>query len=300
MAAVMGMSPAEEVQAGTVPRTTKLGILHPGNMGISLAASAQKGGCEVYWASEGRSPRTRERAERFSLHDAGTLAELCKACSLIISVCPPHAAEDVAEQVLDRGFAGLYLDANAISPMRVMRISEKMTMAGVAFVDGGIVGGPAWEPGQTWLYLSGEQAQAVADCFSAGPLETTAIGEEIGKASALKMCYAAWTKGSTALLCAILATAEALGVWEELQRQWARDWPGFDEQAVGRVRRVTSKAWRFAGEMEEISATFEEAGLPAGFHAAAAELYRRIAHLKDAAETPALEDVLASLILTAD
>lgn len=275
---------------------TRMGILHPGNMGISVAASAQKGGCEVYWISEGRSAQTRERAEKHHLHDAGTLADLCNTCSVVASVCPPHAAEEVADQVLACGFSGLYLDANAISPLRAVRIGERMTAAGVAFVDGGIIGGPAWEPGQTWLYLSGGRAGEIAACFDGGPLQTAVIGEAPGKASALKMCYAAWTKGSTALLCAILGTAEALGVWPELQRQWEQDWPGFSGQSVTRARRVTAKAWRFAGEMEEISATFAGAGLPGGFHAAAADLYHRMAHFKDAPQAPPLEDVLDALI----
>jgi 3-hydroxyisobutyrate dehydrogenase-like beta-hydroxyacid dehydrogenase len=278
----------------------KLGIIHPGNMGISVAASAQNSNCEVYWASEGRGVQTRERAEKFALHDVGTMANLCQRCSVLVSVCPPHAAEIVAEKVLSHGFVGLYLDANAISPQRAVRIGERMTAAGVSFVDGGIVGEPAWEPNRTWLYLSGRDAEEVENCFSAGPLETTVLGEAPGKASALKMCYAAWTKGSTALLCAILATAEALDVWKELEQQWERDWPGFAQQAVTRVQRVTAKAWRFAGEMEEISATFAEAGLPEGFHAAAANLYRRIAHFKDAPSTPPVEEVLAVLARPTD
>jgi 3-hydroxyisobutyrate dehydrogenase-like beta-hydroxyacid dehydrogenase len=273
----------------------RVGILHPGQMGISIAVSAQKGGCEVYWASEGRTSRTRERAERFNLVDAGTLANLCQACSAVLSVCPPHAAEEVAGQVLALGFTGLYVDANAISPQRTMHIGDKMGGAGVDFVDGGIIGGPAWEAGETWLYLAGERAHEVASWFRAGPLETAVVGKEAGKASALKMCYAAWTKGREALLCAIVTTADALGVWEDLQRQWERDWPGFSQEAGGRVRRVTAKAWRFAGEMEEISATFESAGLPGGFHAAAADLYRRLAGFKDAPAVPSLEEVLAAL-----
>jgi len=273
----------------------KLGIIHPGAMGISVAASAQNSGCQVYWASEGRSAQTHERAERFDLYDATTLGNLCRICPVLVSVCPPHAAEDVADAVLSHGFTGLYLDANAISPRRAERIGERMMAAGVTFVDGGIVGGPAWDPGETWLYLSGVGAETVADCFSAGPLETAVIGAAPGKASALKMCYAAWTKGSTALLCAILAAAEAFGVWEELEQQWDRDWDGFADQAVNRARRVTAKAWRFAGEMEEISSTFDQAGLPGEFHAAAAVLYRRLAHFKDAPSKPSLEEVLAAL-----
>jgi 3-hydroxyisobutyrate dehydrogenase-like beta-hydroxyacid dehydrogenase len=274
----------------------RLGILHPGNMGISVAASAQESGCEVYWASAGRSAQTLQHAERFRLHDASTVAKLCAACSVVVSVCPPHAAEDVAEQVAACGFSGLYLDANAISPQRTVRIGETLEAAGASFVDGGIVGGPAWEPGQTWLYLSGERADEVAVCFDGGPLEVQVLSAEIGQASALKMCYAAWTKGSTALLCAIVAAADRLDVWPALQRQWERDWPGFPEQAANRVRRVTAKAWRFAGEMDEISATLEIASGHGGFHAAAADLYRRIAHFKDAASTPLLDEVLAALV----
>ena len=274
----------------------KIGVLHPGNMGISIAASAQNNGHTVYWASEGRSAQTRERAERFSLLDAHTLEGLCSTCSIIVSVSPPHAAEEVANQVIVHSFEGLYVDANAISPQRTKRIGQAIEEAGATFVDGGIIGGPAWERGRTWLHLAGRNAETVAACFSDGPFETNVIGEDIGKASALKMCYAAYTKGTTALLCAILAASDKLGVREELQRQWSRGGAGLAEQAPERVTQSTAKAWRFVGEMEEISATFTEAGMPGGFHAAAALIYERIANFKDATSTPSLENVLAALL----
>lgn len=275
--------------------TKNIGILHPGQMGVSIAASAQNSGHEVYWVSEGRSAQTVERAERVGLADAGSLQRLCQTCAVILSVCPPHAAEAVANQVASLGFNGVYLDANAIAPRRVVRIGQRVADAGASFVDGGIIGGPAWQPGQTWLYLSGNAAHDVAACFAAGPLETCVIGEDIGKASALKMCFAAYTKGTTALLGAILATAESLGVRPDLERQWSRDGSDFAAKTVQRVRGVTAKAWRFAGEMEEIAATFAAAGLPGEFHLAAAELYRRIAHFKDAPAMPELEAVLSAL-----
>ena len=275
---------------------TKLGILHPGQMGISVAASAKNSGCEVYWASEDRSSQTQVRAEGHGLKDAQTLEGLCQDSDVIISVCPPHAAEDVARQVLTTGFQGIYVDANAIAPQRAIHMGQMMVAAGIEFVDGGIIGGPAWEPGRTWLYLSGEKTQDVADCFSAGPLEISQTGEEIGKASALKMCFAAYTKGSTALLCGILAAADSLGVRDELETQWSRGDSDFAEQTQNRVRRVTDRAWRFEGEMKEIAATLARTGIPGGFHIAAAEIYRRMAHFKDESETPALEDVLKALL----
>ena len=276
----------------------KIGVLHPGMMGICVAATVQNSGHEVYWASEERSLQSRERAAKFNLSDAGTLAALCEICPVIISVCPPHAANEVAAQVRSQSFQGVYLDVNAISPQRTIRIGQTMGEAGVDFVDGGIIGFPVWERGKTWLYLSGERAQEAAAFFSGGPLETSVVGDEIGKASALKMCYAAYTKGTTALLCAILATAEVQGVRGELETQWSRDWTNFGEQAGERVRNVTAKAWRFAGEMAEIAATFREAGLPGEFHAAAETIYRRLAGFKDAPATPALEEVLQRLAQT--
>ncbi|HMP41822.1 MAG TPA: DUF1932 domain-containing protein, partial [Roseiflexaceae bacterium] len=191
-------------------------------------------------------------------------------------------------------FHGLYLDANAIAPQRVVRMAELLASAGIDLVDGGIIGGPAWQPG-TALYLAGPRVAEVAACFGSGPLAVRVLDATIGKASALKICYAAYSKGTTALLAAILAAAEHYQVAQALREQWDHDDPVLATQAERRARQATAKAWRFAGEMEEIAATFAAAGLPDGFHLAAAELYTRLAHFKDAATIPELADVLAAL-----
>ena len=276
---------------------SKIGILHPGEMGVSIAASAINNGHQVYWVSEGRSDKTRARAEKYNLIESSSFSQFCQTCEIILSICPPHAAEEVAKSVSEAGFRGLYLDANAISPQRPLRIGKLMTAREIQFVDGGIIGGPAWTPKETWLHLSGEHATEIASCFLEGPLETKVIGKEIGKASALKMCYAAYTKGTTALLTAILAAAEALNVREELYQQWDKDEAEFSNHVNRRVRRVTAKAWRFEGEMKEIAATFHGVELPDGFHQAAAEIYQRMASFKDASETPSLDNVLKVLLI---
>jgi 3-hydroxyisobutyrate dehydrogenase-like beta-hydroxyacid dehydrogenase len=273
----------------------KIGIISPGAMGISVAATMQRSGFEVYWASAGRSGHSVARAQEHNLLDAQTLPNLCTTCQALVSVCPPHTAVTVAEDVLAAGFTGVYLDANAIAPHKATHIAEMMTAVGNVFVDGGIIGGPAWEPQRTWLYLSGEEAELAASLFAAGPLETAVIGDRIGQASALKMCFAAYSKGTTALLSLILAGAEALGVRADLEEQWSRGGSDFAAQTQQRVRRVTAKAWRFEGEMHEIAATFGSVGLPAGFHEAAAIIYQRLAQFKDTEATPALLEVLAAL-----
>ena len=261
-------------------------------MGVSVAASATHSGHEVYWVSEGRGQKTSQRAKENHLLDVGTLEQFCQNVDIILSVCPPHAAEAVARSVVEQGFKGYYLDANAISPQRAIKIGQMMQANGIHFVDGGIIGGPAWNSKETWLYLSGGDAQIIAACFSKGPLETRIIGSEIGKASTLKMCYAAYTKGTTALLAAILATAESLGVRGELYQQWDMDDTNFSEQVNRRVTRVTAKAWRFEGEMHEIASTFQAAGLPGGFHESAAEIYRRMGPARGASEALSLDEIL--------
>ena len=275
---------------------TNVGILHPGAMGVSIAATMVNSGYPVWWASDGRSEASRARAAVHQLQDAGLLADLCARCTVIVSVCPPHAAAATADAVIAQGWRGLYLDANAIAPNNAQRIGAAISAAGGTFVDGSIIGGPAWEPGKTWLYLSGEAADEMAAYFAAGPLETEVIGKAVGKASALKMCFAANTKGATALLCAVAAAAEQLGVRDELERQWSRWEAGAAEQNERRIRQVTQKAWRFVGEMAQIGDTFAEAGVPDGFLRAAEDVYQRMAGFKDADDLPEYEDVLRAVI----
>ncbi len=272
-----------------------IGFLHPGAMGISLAVSAQATGHSTFWLPEGRSEASRKRAEDQNLSESRSLADMCEICDIIISVCPPHAALDVAQQILDCSFSGIYADVNAISPQKAKSIHELMTSGDIDFVDGGIIGGPAWEVESTWLYLAGQKAAEVANCFQGGLLETELMGPEIGRASAIKMSFAAYTKGSTALLCAIMAAADEMGVREELEKQWSRGGSDFAERTHNRLRRVTAKAWRFSGEMEEIAATLKDSGLPDGFHLAAAEIYRRMTHFKNSGSLPELNEVLESL-----
>ena len=89
------------------------------------------------------------------------------------------------------------------------------------------------------------------------------------------MAYAAWTKGSAALILGVRALARAEGVEDSLLAEWALSQPGLDRRSRGAARSAAAKGWRWAGEMEEISASMTADGLPGGFHDAAAEVFRR-------------------------
>lgn len=272
-----------------------VGLLHPGAMGSSVGAAATPR-ARVLWASDGRGAATLARASHAGLEDVGTLDALAAASDLIVSVCPPHAAEDVANAVAAAGFAGLYLDANAISPERTRRIAGIIEAAGGSFVDGGIIGGPPWRPATTRLYLSGLAASEVASIWSGSPLEAVVLDGPAGAASALKMSYAAYTKGVAALVASVLALATHEGVESPLLAEWARGDGRLAREYERLIAGAVPKAWRWVGEMEEIAATFAAAGLPSGFHEAAADLYRRLDDYRDADPPPPTSEVIARLL----
>jgi 3-hydroxyisobutyrate dehydrogenase-like beta-hydroxyacid dehydrogenase len=246
---------------------TAVGILHPGAMGAAVGSLVADG----WWAPEGRSAETRARAEAAGLREA-PLDELLARCEVVLSICPPHAALEVARRAA--GFRGVFCDANAVAPQTALEVGRIVEAGGATFVDGGIVGGPPREPG-TRLYLSGREAEAVATLFRGSPLEPVVLGAEPGLASALKCCYAGWSKGAAALLLALEAAADGLGVGEPLRAEWARSVPDVPERLEAARRSADAKGWRWIGEMEEIAAALERAGQPGGFHHAAAEVFRR-------------------------
>jgi 3-hydroxyisobutyrate dehydrogenase-like beta-hydroxyacid dehydrogenase len=249
-------------------------------MGGAVGAALTSAGVSVAWASSGRSGPTRARAERAGLVDAGNVEALAAETAVLVCICPPDAAVDIAGAVAGTGFAGTYVDANAVSPGRVREIAAVVESAGATFVDGDLIGGPPQPGGLTRLYLSGAAAGSVAGVLGGPGLEAVVLGGDVAAASALKMCYAAWTKGSAALLLAVRAAARELGVEDALLAEWDRTQPGLRARSEGAVGSVP-KAWRFVGEMHEIAATFAVADLPDGFALAAAEIYERLAGFKD-------------------
>ncbi len=279
------------------PDSGAIGLLHPGAMGASVGAALVGRGRRVIWASDGRSPATQSRAKRARLEDAGCLEALAESSETLFSVCPPEAALDLAKSVAQTGFRGVYVDANAVSPSRALAVGDAVLGGGArAFVDGGIIGPPPWNSETSRLYLAGNEAASVAAMFAGSPLRAIAIGEKPGAASALKMAYAAWTKGTSALLAGILALAQREGVADALSSEWTLSQPDLASGGEGRALGSAAKAWRFAGEMEEIADTFAGSGLPDGFHRAAAEIYRRLSEFKDVPEPPMLEAALAALL----
>jgi 3-hydroxyisobutyrate dehydrogenase-like beta-hydroxyacid dehydrogenase len=359
-----------------------IGLIHPGEMGAAIGGQLRAAGHDVLWASAGRSRASAERAAAAGLLDAGSVGELTRRSDVILSVCPPHAATEVAAAVAaamadavaaamadavadamaaiagtvaadadadakananadadadanadadadadatryaDYGASAgspmdarrIFVDANAISPTTTREIARVIRASGAEFVDGGIVGPPP-ASGGTRLYLSGPRSSVVRELFGGTAVDARIIegaestggaggtegaegtpGAE-GAASAVKMAYAAWTKGTAALVLGIRALARAEGVEHVLLDEWAASQPELAGRSRGAARSALTKGWRWVAEMEEISASFAAAGLPGGFHHAAAEIFRRSPRITAAtADEIAVDEIMAALL----
>ncbi|RLE17528.1 MAG: NAD(P)-dependent oxidoreductase [Actinobacteria bacterium] len=261
-----------------------VGILHPGAMGVAVAAACI---ADTIWCSEGRSAATGDRASTAHLEAVPTLDELVERSSVIVSVCPPSSAIDVADSVAALGYDGIYVDANAVAPATAQEIAERFE----SFVDAGIIGLPPTTAGTTRLYLSGARAGQVAGLWAGSVLDARVIDGGSGAASALKLAFATWTKASAAMLLSVRAFAASEQVEDALLEEWAISQPGIAERSEATAASVAPKAWRFEGEMAEIAAAMAIHDLPTGFAAAAGEVYSRLAEFKDRSDVSTEEVV---------
>ena len=276
-----------------MPKKT-IALLHPGDMGAAIGACLVSRGHRVVWASERRSAESRARAAAAGLDDLKSLARAVEASEIVLSVCPPHGALDLADAVAELEFDGLYVDANAIAPDTTREVGAIVEAAGARFVDGGIIGPPPVEAGLMRLYLAGAQAKEVAALFDGSHAKGIVLPGEVGAASALKACYAGWNKGSIALLAAIRTLAQSEGVDKELLAEWNNGIADIAKRSEA-ITTQSRKAWRWIAEMEEIAASFEAANLPRGFHEASAEIYRKLEGFKDAEKTPSMQEITKRL-----
>lgn len=277
-----------------------IGLVSPGEMGAAVAASLVGAGRGVQSVLDGRSSQSRSRAQAAGIEEVTDLDALVSASPLLISIVPPTAAIEVAGRLAAAchrtGAHPLVVEANAVSPAHGEEMAQLLREAGAGFVDGDLIGGP---PGPdrpaTRLYLSGDDAESAAAVLATPELRPVVLSGPPMAASALKMAYAAWTKGSAALLLTARELARDLGVEEVLLAEWAQSQPDL----AGRCEvaaRGAGRAWRFVGEMDEIASVYESAGLPSGFAEAAADVYGRLASLKGRAETslPEVLDLLTA------
>ena len=267
-----------------------VGILSPGDMGHTVGQVLGSHGLRVMTCLQGRSERTRSLARRAGIEDVSMFQDLVSQSDILLSIVVPaqavHVAEVVAKAVSETRAELLFVDCNAIAPQTTRRIGEMITGAGARFIDVGIVGNPPGRGGGTFFYASGPDAKAFEELSRFG-LSVIVIGERIGQASAMKMCYAAMRKGMVALFTELLTAAEVLGVSGELKKRiQSGPQSAWYEQMEREMPRMPEKSKRWIGEMQEIAKTFEGVGLTPHIFAGAAEIYRFVSQTDLAERTP--------------
>lgn len=261
-----------------------VGILHPGSMGAAVAACAATNAAAVLWCEDGRSTASVERAARFGLTPVATLAALLDRSDIVISLCPPAAAEDLAHDVAGHRFAGVYVEANAINPVRTQRIAALLAPAATV-VDGGVVGSPPVGGKTPTLHVSGppDATARIEALFAGTAVRAAVLGVELGKASALKLAYASFQKTSRVLVALAVGMAREHGVDQELIEVASRRTDSYLSEPQYVVK-TAARAWRWGPELEEAADTLAAAGLPPEMLRAAASTLARWADAKDVGE----------------
>jgi 3-hydroxyisobutyrate dehydrogenase-like beta-hydroxyacid dehydrogenase len=266
-----------KIQEETMSQPQTIAIISPGDMGHVVGKVLVEHGLRVITTLQGRSTRTRQLASRAGIHDVGTVEEVVQQADLILSILVPDQAvattSIVAQALTKTNCETCYVDCNAIAPQTTRAIGQIIADAGSRYIDAGIIGPPPHKPGTTRFYASGHDTATFAQLNDFG-LAIIALGPEIGQASAFKMCYAALTKGLTALGTELLTAAEAFGITQPLAQEFANSQALLYKQLQQALPGMPAKAHRWIGEMEEIAQTFGAIGLTPQMLDGAADLYR--------------------------
>ncbi|GAA0948012.1 NAD(P)-dependent oxidoreductase [Kribbella koreensis] len=236
----------------------RIAVFHPGAMGSQLAAQLVAAGHEVRWVPDGRSQASVERAEAAGLIGT-TFADAIATADAVLCSCAPQGAVDVARLVGEAGFAGIYIEANPLSPKSLQAAQDALPDA--TFVDAGVVGPPpTGGPSPTHLMLSGPAAAAAADLWAETAVTPMVVGDTVGAASAAKSAYALYNKGKAALAVLAFQLAEKHGVTDALTAQQVRADAG-SLKDPGLPDALRSVAWRWGPEFDELGETLDAAGL---------------------------------------
>ena len=266
-----------------------IAILSPGDMGHAVGRALREHGLDVITCLEGRSERTRRFARQGNIRDVASLEEMVTLSDLVMSILVPAEALKVARAVADALREARadtpFADCNATSPQTAEAMSAIITGAGGRFIDGSIIGGPPGRGAPPRFYVSGANAGIMTALDGKG-IDVRPLGDAIGTASGIKMCYAALTKGTFALQVALLTAAEAMGLSDVLRAEFISSQGQVYERMESQLPRLPAVASRWIGEMEEIASTFDHVGVTPHFHRGAAEVFRLLSETPFAQEPP--------------
>ena len=270
-----------------------IGVMSPGDMGQAVAGQLKHQGFIVLTALDHRSARSKTLAREAGLTDVGSIARLSAESDVILSIMNPAAALEFAQAAATAYAAGhnkaLFVDCNAIAPATLEAVNAAISGAGGRCLDGTIIGSPPRDKARCNLYFSGPGAQALAPL--AGPqLNVRILGERMGEASALKMCYGAMNKGIQALMLETLMAARRLGVEQVFEEQMRETRSDLHDWMLKVMPVMPPKAYRWVPEMQQIAQTFAGVGMTPRIFDGAADMFGLVATTTLGKQTPESRD----------
>ena len=266
-------------------------------MGSNVGRALRENGLEVITCLTDRSQRTRELAESAGIVDVPDFAQMIDRADIVLSVLVPERAVDVARQVAavieQSGKPLPFADCNPVAPAVAIEMAKIIDGAGGKYIDGGIIGSPPGRGAPPRFYASGPHESTLGQLDGRG-ISVPLMGGEVGRASAIKMCYASLSKGAAALNASALISAMNLGIYDEFINEMESSQQGVLKNMQG-VKGLGAKAFRWIDEMEQISATFGAAGATPHMHKGAADIFRLVTSSPIGHERPETIDTSRTL-----
>lgn len=245
-------------------RPVTVGLLYPGEMGAAVAAVLRRRGTPVVTTLRGRGGETAARAAACGAHVLDSPAQVVGRSDVVISLVPPSAAEQVAAAYCAAAEAAppdaIFVDANSVGPEKAAGMAARVEAAGRSFVDASINGLARNLATGGTLYLSGRRAADVARLFD-GVVGVRVLGEEPGRASAMKMLLGGLSKGTCALFAELALLAHRQGILDDLLEATTRTYPGVMTVVNRMLPTYPRHAGRRETEMNELGATAARAGV---------------------------------------
>ena len=268
-------------------------ILSPGDMGHAVGQLLREHELKVVTCLTGRSQRTKDLAELAGIADVPDMNDMVAQSQIIVSISVSEMVPSICQRVADAIKATnanvLFSECNAISPQLSRQMEPIITKVGGRYIDASIVGGPPLNGSSPRFYASGDNTAEFEGLANFG-LDVRTVGTEVGQASGIKMCYAAMTKGSSALYSELLMAAEMMGLSDFVIAEFQSSQPAVLQRMERGLPGVPAKARRWVSEMEEIKDTFEHLGLTPHLFQGVADMYRMIGSTSMGDETPQTRD----------
>ena len=206
-----------------------------------------------------------EKARQARVSTADTFDAAVKDADLVISAVTATSSGDVARSASKALRAGqIFLDINSCSPVTKRSNAQLVQGTGADYVESAVMAPVPPQRLKVPMLLGGRRAAELALTLQTLGMNATFLSEDIGVASAVKMCRSVVIKGLEALAVESMLAARRFGAEQEVLASLQGTFPQMgwqDELPDYLISRVAEHGRRRAAEMREVAHTLEDVGI---------------------------------------